>query len=216
MVRKAQLLRRLDAGLEHVVVRDGRERAGQMVLARPVRIRAGALPDDDIAQVDVLLHRAGRADAHDIFHAEDRIQLPGINADGRHAHAGGHDGNFHAMIRAGIAVDAADVIDEDGIFQKVFRNELRPQRVAGHENGSAKIAGFGIDMRSRIISHIIWLLSMCMMGKIAICGFFKFASWSCLRRPILFRLAGKDRGEKGRLLRYAKLVNCCVRITAAN
>ena len=24
-------------------------------------------------------------------------------------------------------------------------------------------------------------------------------SWSCLRRPHLFRLAGKDRGEKGRL-----------------
>ena len=155
MVRQLQLLRRLDAGLEHVIVRDGRERAGQMVLARPVRIRAGALPDDDIAQVDILLHRAGRADAQDVFHAEHGIQLPGIDADGRHTHAGGHDGNFYAVVRAGIAVDAADIIDENCVFQKVFRNELRAQRVAGHENSLTKVAGLGIDMRSRIICHKI-------------------------------------------------------------
>ena len=26
----------------------------------------------------------------------------------------------------------------------------------------------------------------------------RFGGWPCLRRPCLFRLAGKDRGEKGR------------------
>ena len=79
------------------------------------------------------------------------------------------------MIRSGIAVDAADIIDEDCVFQKVFRNEFRPQRIAGHENSLAEVAGLGIDMRSRIISHEKWLLSMCMMGESGIYGFFKFA-----------------------------------------
>lgn len=87
VVRKAQLLRRLNAGFEHVIVRDGRERAGQMVLARPVGIGAGPLSNDDITQVDILLHGAGRADAHNIFHAKHSIQFPRIDTDGRHAHA---------------------------------------------------------------------------------------------------------------------------------
>ena len=59
------------------------------------------------------------------------------------------------MVRAGIAVNAADIIDENCVFQKVFRNELRAQRVAGHENSLTKVAGLGIDMRSRIICHKI-------------------------------------------------------------
>ena len=197
MVRKAQLLRRFDAGFEHVIVRNGRERAGQMVLARPVGIGAGPLSNDDITQVDILLHGAGRADAHNIFHAKHSIQFPRIDTDGRHAHAGGHDGDLHTVVRSGIAMDTADVIDEDCVFQEVFRNEFRPQRVAGHENGLAEVAGLGIDMRSRVISHIIWLLSMCMMGEIAICGFFQICELVMSPTAHSFPSCRKRPGRKG-------------------
>ena len=33
-------------------------------------------------------------------------------------------------------------------------------------------------------------------------GFRRFATAGCLRRPYLFRLAGKDRGEKGRWVTF--------------
>ena len=40
-------------------------------------------------------------------------------------------------------------------------------------------------------------------------GFRRFATAGCLRRPYLFRLAGKDRGEKGRLATFGA---SCIRI----
>ena len=38
--------------------------------------------------------------------------------------------------------------------------------------------------------------------KKMLCRTCKFAAAGCLRRPYLFRLAGKDRGEKGRLVTF--------------
>ena len=104
----------------------------------PVGVRAGALADDDVIEVDVLLDGAGGANPDDVLHAEHGEQLVGVDADGGHAHAGGHDGDLHALIKACVAVDAPDIIHQDGIFQEVFGDKLGAQRIAGHQNGLAE------------------------------------------------------------------------------
>ena len=38
--------------------------------------------------------------------------------------------------------------------------------------------------------------------------FADFGVWFCLRRPHLFRLAGKDGGEKGRWMRFGVCCGC--------
>ena len=78
-------------------------------------------------------------------------QLVGVDADGGHAHAGGHDGHADAVIRAGVALHAADVVDEPRIFKERFGNEFRAQRVAGHQDSFGKIAFYGAVVRSRHI-----------------------------------------------------------------
>ena len=122
-----------------------------MELVCPCRIGAGAHGHDDVLQVDVGLNGAGRADAHNVLHAERVVQLMGIDADGGHTHTGGHDGDPNALIGAGVALHAADVVDKDRIFQKMFRNVFGAQRIARHEHGLAEIGRCSLNMWSRII-----------------------------------------------------------------
>ena len=104
----------------------------------------------------MLLNGTGRAYPDDVFHAEEIKQLVGVNADGGHTHAGGHDGDLHALVKAGIAIDTPDIIDQHRVFQKVFRNELCPQRITGHQHGFAEANGvFHTDVRGyRKFCHI--------------------------------------------------------------
>ena len=75
--------------------------------------------------MDVLLNGTGGANPDDILHAVAGEQLVGVDADGGHAHAGGHDGDLHAFVGAGVALDAPDIVHQHGVFQKVLRNELK-------------------------------------------------------------------------------------------
>lgn len=153
----AQLLRALDGGHEQVKVADGGVRPAQLILAGEVRVCAGALTGDDAAELEIGAHRARRADADDVLDAVLGIELVGVDGDGRHAHAAGHHGDGHALVGAGVALHAADVVDEDGVFKKGLGDELRAQRVAGHEDGFREIAGLGVVVGGR---HG-WFLLIC-------------------------------------------------------
>ena len=100
-----------------------------------------------------ILNGTGGANPDNILHAVAVIQLVGVDADGGHTHAGGHDGNLHAFVGAGMSLDAPDIIDQHRVFQKVFRDEFGPQGVAGHQDGFAEIAGSGADVGSGSGKH---------------------------------------------------------------
>ncbi|CAN4018018.1 Ribosome-associated protein L7Ae-like, partial [Dysosmobacter welbionis] len=74
----------------------------------------------------------------DVVHIIEVEQLMGVNADGGHPHAGGHDGHRRALIGAGVALDAPDVVHQLRVLQKGLRDEFGPQRIAGHQNGLGK------------------------------------------------------------------------------
>ena len=97
------------------------------------------------------LDGAGRADAHDVLHPVGAEQLPGINADGGHAHAGGHDGDLDALIGAGVALDPPDVVYQHGVFQKMIGDILGTKGIAGHQDRLAEIGGHGLDMGCRVV-----------------------------------------------------------------
>ena len=114
---------------------------------REVGVRARARTGDDVHEVQVVRERTGRADTDNVVDIVEVVQLPAVDADRRDAHTGGHHGHGHALPRAGVTLHAADVVDEHGIFQKGLGDELRAQRVAGHEHGLGDVSGFGCDMR---------------------------------------------------------------------
>ena len=153
MVGRAGFLAGSDRRAEHIIRCDGRKVAVHMVLMPEIGIRAGALRDDDVADMDVGVDGTGRADAHDVLHAVGIVQLIGINADGRNAHTGGHDGNLHALVVAGVALDAADIIDEPCLFKEILGDVLRTQRIAGHQHGLAEVLRGRLDVGSRIIHN---------------------------------------------------------------
>ena len=76
----------------------------------------------------------------------------GIDADGGHAHTGGHDGHPGALIGAGVALDAPDIVHQLGVFQERLGDELGPQGIAGHQNGFCECAGGGFIVRCTHIS----------------------------------------------------------------
>ena len=80
----------------------------------------------------MLLNRAGRANPNDVFHAIAVKQFVGVNADGGHNHTGSHNRYFHTFIIAGITMYAPDIIHQHRVFQKVFRDKFRAQRIPGH------------------------------------------------------------------------------------
>ena len=103
--------------------------------------------------LEILLDHAGRTDADDVFHAIEMEQLVGIDANGGNAHAGRHDRHRLVLIQTGIALNAANVIDQLGLGQKGVGDELRAQRIARHQHGFGKISGVAADMRGGRIAH---------------------------------------------------------------
>ena len=136
-------------GLQQGVVCDGGEGAGEAVLVGEVGVGACSLGGNDVPELQAGADGSGGADADDVVHAVLGEQLIGVDADGGHPHAGGHNGDGYILVGAGIAVDAPDVVDQPGVVQEGVGDELGPQGVAGHEDGLGEIAGVGGIVRSR-------------------------------------------------------------------
>lgn len=58
-----------------------------------------------------------------------------------------HHGDTAAFIGSGKTQHATHIVDLFNIFQKIFCNVFRAQRVAGHQNNISKITAFGINVR---------------------------------------------------------------------
>ena len=86
-------------------------------------------------------------------------QLLHINADGGDAHAGAHHGDGHAVIGAGKAQHAADVVELNRVLQKVFGNVFGAQGVAGQQNAGGDASGGGVDMRTHRFSSFPFVLT---------------------------------------------------------
>ena len=97
--------------------------------------------------MQILVERAARADTDDVFHVVEVEKFVRIYADCGLSHARRHDGHSLSFIITGVAVDASDVVDQNGVFKEVFRNEFGAKRIARHKNGVGKIAEFCCDMR---------------------------------------------------------------------
>jgi len=93
------------------------------------------------------MHAARGADADDGLHAEEVVELKGIDAHARHAHAAGHHGDALALEISRIALYAADVVDELIVRQIRLRDVLCAQRIAGHQHGLGEIVRAAADMR---------------------------------------------------------------------
>ena len=149
MIGRLGIFAGFDSLAEQLIGSDGRKSTGQMELVGKVAVGAGALSQHNIIQIDVVLDGAGRAYTDDVLHAIAIVQLVGVDADGRHAHTGGHNADLHALVSTGVAVDATDIVHQNGVFQEVFSNEFAAQRIAGHQHSLTEIAGSGSNMRGR-------------------------------------------------------------------
>ena len=96
---------------------------------------AGTLGENHIQKLQIVLQAACRTDTDNIIYIIFFVELPAVDADGRDAHAGGHDGDGDVLPGASDAHDAAYIVDQGAMFQKCFSNKLRTAGIAGHENG---------------------------------------------------------------------------------
>ena len=133
-------------GGEQGEVRDGGKAALQAELVYIIGVRAGTLPGHQIHELQIIPYGAGGADADDVFHAVKMKKLPAVYADGGHAHARGHHRHWYAFPTARVPLDAADVVHKHGVREKVLRDELGPEGVAGHEDGSGDVLLFCVYM----------------------------------------------------------------------
>ena len=130
---------RFHRGGEQREVRNRGKGPGQAELVAVAGIGAGALTGNDIHQLQLVAQRAGGADADDVVHIIEVEKLPAVYADGRHTHAGGHNGDGDAFPGAGVALNAADIVHQNRVGEKILRNEFGTERIAGHEHGLCDI-----------------------------------------------------------------------------
>ena len=83
MIRRADLFAGRNGAAQHLIGGNGCERAVDVILVQEVRIGAGALRDDDVADVDIGVDGTGRADAHDVLHADKKNRCEWIGSDGK-------------------------------------------------------------------------------------------------------------------------------------
>ena len=125
--------------------------ARQVVLGVPVAVRAAALRDNEVAQVDVHLPRAARAYADDRVHVIEIEQLIGVDSDRRDSHTVSHDGHFLAFVCTRERKHTADVVYLYRVLQKALCHQLGAQRVACHDHCLCNLAVLRTDMRSRAL-----------------------------------------------------------------
>ena len=155
----AQLPGCFHSGGDQLIRADGGKCAGNMELMGKVGVGAGTLGNDDVIQVDVLLNRACRANPQNVLHAVAVKKLVGVDAHRGHTHTGGHHRHLYTVISAGIALNTADVVDQNRVFQEVFSNEFGPQRVTGHQYGLCKITGLCGNVGGGGFEHCKFLLN---------------------------------------------------------
>ena len=150
---------RRGAGLERVV----QFGAGGLDLVGVAALGAGIVAlgvctggQDHVEQAGLVGIGTGRTDADDVLDAVLGVQLIGIDADGRHAHAAAHHADGAALVSTRIAKHTAHIGDEARIFKKGLRNEFGAQGVPRHQDGFGKIAVFGAVMRGRHFGTLLY------------------------------------------------------------
>ena len=92
--------------------------------------------------MQVFVERTARAYADNVFDVVKIVQFIRINADCGLSHTGSHNRHSLALVIAGVAVDASYVVDQSGVFKKIFRNKFGAKRIARHKNGICEITEF--------------------------------------------------------------------------
>ena len=132
---------------DEVEAREGGEIVAEEPGAVDAGIGGGAHGDDDVAELDIRVRGAAAADPHDAFDAEVLHELGEVDRCRGNPHPVRHDRDVEAAVAAGETEDVADIADLRGILEIGLGDVLRPQRIAGHEDGGREIAGFGVDVR---------------------------------------------------------------------
>ena len=127
----------------------------KLILCRKIRICAGTDAKYQIPQMQIFPECTCRADPDNIFHIITIEQLIRINAHWRHSHAARHHRNSLALISSRITWHLAHRVDQNCIFQIMFRYKSRPQRITRHQYCFCKITLFCLYMRCRNIHKSI-------------------------------------------------------------
>ena len=165
----------LGAGAQGIVQRGARrlDVVGVAALGHGVvALGVGTRGQHHVKQFCLVGVGAGGADADDVLDAVLGVQLVGIDADGRHAHAAAHHADGAALIGAGVAVHTADVGDKARVLEEGLGNEFGAQRVAGHQDGLGEIAVFSAVMGGRHKSTLLYfaILVDTVYHTFAVCG----------------------------------------------
>ena len=88
-----------------------------------------------VAHVESRHIAASRADADDVFHTIEFIELIRVDADAWHTHAARHDRYGHALVGAGVAIDVADRRHHFRVGEEGLGYVLGAERIARHQNG---------------------------------------------------------------------------------
>ena len=142
-------LRLLNGFVQQLIGSNRRVFARNLELAHIIAVCAGAHGNHDITDLQILMDGAGGSDPDNVLDIIAVEQLIGINADGRHAHAAGHDRYFLSLIGTGKSQHTSDLIDTLVILQIGFGDEFGPERIAGHQDCFGKIAFFSFNVRCR-------------------------------------------------------------------
>ena len=120
-----------------------------------VRVGVSAHAGHNVPHLQLGAEHTSGTDTDDVLHIVEVEQLVAVNADGRHTHAGSHDGHTLAVIGAGVALYTADVIYQHRILQKMLCNVLGAKGITGHQDGIGKIACLGGNVRRRNVAHVV-------------------------------------------------------------
>ena len=147
-------LTRLDRGAQQREVGDGCE--VEAMEAHPVDagVRAGAVRDDDVADLHLLGQCAARADANDRLHPVGVEQLVRVDRHRRLPHAGALHRDAVPLPGAGEAQHAPRLGVQLGIVEEGLGDPLRPQRVAGEQDDGGDLTGFCGDVGAHGVSVV--------------------------------------------------------------
>ena len=99
--------------------------------------------------------RSGRSDTYQVLHIIKVKKLIGVNADGRHSHAGPHDGYALSLIKTRKSERSADTGHLLCILKKCLCDKLRSERISRQKHCIRKITVFRINVwcRNLIFTH---------------------------------------------------------------
>src|ERR687886_2508809 len=140
--RLADVLRDVDGAVHELPRGGGDVLVGADEVARSRVGRDRRERDDQVAEGEVRLESAARADAEHPLHAE-LVELLGDDRRGRAAHPGRLDGNGAALELAGVAEHPALGVPLHGVVEVRLGDVLRPQRIAREEAGLGVVARLG-------------------------------------------------------------------------